>query len=329
MKRSRWSGYQSILAGDIEAYVTAKRALGRRFDQEESGLRLLDRFLVQQRIRGRHQITSALLERFLLSRPRRSPRSYNELLGHIRRLLKWLMIHRELRSLPRLPRPRRRTGTRFPFIFDRVSAKRLLEQAAALEDSDNARNRGPTYRVIFALLYGLGLRVSELCQLEYRDIDFDRHLLCIRRGKFGKKRLVPFGPRVAAALAEHVQRNDHQFGTPLPESPVFSFDGRKPINRHSINRVFRDLVCVLDLPRPPGVGFPRTHDLRHSCAVGALLRWYRSGIDPSTRLLHLSTFLGHVDVSSTAVYLTMTPELLREANLRFERFTKQAVGSCP
>jgi len=51
-----------------------------------------------------------------------------------------------------------------------------------------------------------------------------------------------------------------------------------------------------------------------------LLRWYREGIDPNGRLIHLSTFLGHVDPNSTAVYLTITDELLREADRRFHAF---------
>jgi hypothetical protein len=51
-----------------------------------------------------------------------------------------------------------------------------------------------------------------------------------------------------------------------------------------------------------------------------LTRWYRLGIDPQARLLDLSTFLGHVDVTSTAVYLTTTPELLEYANNRFKAF---------
>jgi integrase len=63
------------------------------------------------------------------------------------------------------------------------------------------------------------------------------------------------------------------------------------------------------------------HDLRHSFAVGTLLRWYRTGVDPAQRLIHLSTFLGHVNPESTAVYLTITTDLLQEANQRFERFT--------
>ena len=49
---------------------------------------------------------------------------------------------------------------------------------------------------------------------------------------------------------------------------------------------------------------PRAHDLRHSFAVGTLLRWYREGIEPANRLLYLSTFLGHTGIHSTAVYLT-------------------------
>ena len=57
-------------------------------------------------------------------------------------------------------------------------------------------------------------------------------------------------------------------------------------------------------------------------AVGTLLRWYRSKVDPGTGLLKLATFLGHVDVSSTAVYLTITESLLREANRRFEGFAE-------
>jgi integrase len=103
------------------------------------------------------------------------------------------MAHGRLRAMPALPGPRRSTGTRLPFIFDRASAKRLLDQAGVLPEYENARHRGPTYRVIFALLYGLGLRVGELCQLQYRDVDFERRLLVIRHAKFGKSRLVPFG----------------------------------------------------------------------------------------------------------------------------------------
>ena len=64
---------------------------------------------------------------------------------------------------------------------------------------------------------------------------------------------------------------------------------------------------------------------RHAFAVGTLLRWYHEGVDPAARLFHLSTFLGHVNPSSTAVYLTITSELLAAANHRFEGFAAAAI----
>jgi hypothetical protein len=60
-------------------------------------------------------------------------------------------------------------------------------------------------------------------------------------------------------------------------------------------------------------------------AVGTLLWWYRSGVDPGSRLLQLSTFLGHVNPQSTAVYLTITTDLLTEARQRFERWAAPLV----
>jgi integrase len=108
------------------------------------------------------------------------------------------------------------------------------------------------------------------------------------------------------------------------DAPLFSFDGRRRVHPGSASQVFHHLVTVLDLPVPEGVSPPRLHDLRHSFAVGCLLRWYRDGLDPSTRLQHLATYLGHVDPASTAVYLTITPELLAEANRRFEAFSEPA-----
>lgn len=75
-----------------------------------------------------------------------------------------------------------------------------LELAARLPDAPGVVLRGPTYHAIFALLYGLGLRVGEVCRLDVADVDRSRQLLVIRDTKFGKDRLVPFGPRLGAML---------------------------------------------------------------------------------------------------------------------------------
>jgi integrase len=62
---------------------------------------------------------------------------------------------------------------------------------------------------------------------------------------------------------------------------------------------------------------PRLHDLRHSCAVEALHRWYRQGTDVQSKLVHLATYLGHVSPASTHHYLHLSPELRQAANRLF------------
>lgn len=65
---------------------------------------------------------------------------------------------------------------------------------------------------------------------------------------------------------------------------------------------------------------PRLHDLRHSFAVHSLTAWYRRGADVQRLLPVLSSYLGHSKLEGTKVYLSMTPELLRRASLRFARY---------
>lgn len=59
---------------------------------------------------------------------------------------------------------------------------------------------------------------------------------------------------------------------------------------------------------------------RHAFAVHRLIAWYRAGANVQAMLPPLSTYLGHLNVSGTQTYLTMTPELLAEASLRFEGY---------
>jgi integrase len=68
---------------------------------------------------------------------------------------------------------------------------------------------------------------------------------------------------------------------------------------------------------------PRLHDLRHAAAVHRVIQWYRSGADLPRLLPLLATYLGHVDLSSTQRYLTLTLPLLQEASLRFERYAME------
>jgi len=319
---STWTGFRSVVAQDIQHFLAYKRSLGRRFEVEEKTLRLFDRYVVEQKIEHPAQLTAGLIEAFLASRRRPRPRSYNHLLGTVRRLFDWLVDQGRLDRSPVQTKPRRQTAHRVPFIFDATLAHRLLQVARDLPENSRAPMRGSTYHAIFAVLYGLGLRVGEACRLQVADVDFDRRLLLIRETKFYKSRLVPFGPKMEALLRQHLQVQTQRRGALSPDAPCFCFTGRGEIHSCTVSQTFHALVPRLQLEIPPGCSPPRLHDLRHSFAVGTLLRWYRTGLDPGAGLLKLATFMGHVDARSTAVYLTITTALFQEANRRFEAFAR-------
>ena len=328
--RAHACGFKSGLGTEIERYIQHKRALARRFRSEEAALRLLDRYLVEHEVRRIDAITGDVLEAFLASRPRHWPRSYNHLLGVVRGLFDWLAAQGIIDRSPLQTRPRRQTVQRLPFLFDLALAHRLLDLAEGLPDRPRGPLRGPTYRTAFALMYGLGLRVGEVARLRRGDVDLERRLLVIRQTKFSKDRLVPFGPRMAEALRRFIAQREARVGHLEPQAPFFSFDGRHSPHPYTFTQTFHRLVSMLDLVIPPGTRAPRAHHLRHSFAVGTLLRWYRQGARPMERLHHLSTFLGHVDPVSTSVYLTVTAELLEEANHRFEHLAAHVLqGGSP
>jgi site-specific recombinase XerD len=320
----------SVLAKHMAAYLSNQRALGKRMLTEEKSLRLLDRYVVDQLIGSLSDITPQVIDAFLIGRPRGTARSYNALLTPLSRFFRWLVIQDILAASPVLAESRRSGQVLRPFLFGSNDAQRLFAAAADLPSRSNAPERGRIYRMIFILLYGLGMRVGEVCRLQYQDVDLTRALLHVRKGKFSKDRLVPFGPNIDKELRQFMSWR--AACSPMePESSVFTFkkDARRPLYPYRVSMTFHRLVPQLSLCVPEGTRAPNLHCLRHSFAVGTLLRWYRSGIDPNSRLLHLSTFLGHVNPSATATYLTITDELLQAANKRFSRFAPTFVEVSP
>ncbi len=268
MSRPIWQRFESVLADPITRYLAAKRSMGCRFNTEDRALRLLDRYLTDRGVQSIGDVTSECLEAFLASRRRASGASYNDLLGVVRRLLEWMVDQQELTALPWTAQTQPQSARRLPYLYDPATIRRILDYAAELPDNTRAPQRGPTYATIFALLAGLGLRIGEVSRLQCGDVDLQREVLLVRNSKFGKSRLVPFGPRLAARLRSYAALREQRLGFPVPEAPFFSWNGRSTIATNSIRNAFRDhLLPRLALEVPVGTRAPCVHGLRHTFAV--------------------------------------------------------------
>ena len=255
------AGFRSALGEPIRSFVEYKRALNRKYRPEAAALRLFDGYLCEHEATGWSSINSVLIEDFLQSRPRSRPRSYNHLLGVLHRFFEWAVLQGFVKSNPVKATRRRDTGKRIPYLFDLDDAKRLLELVSTLPDRSRAPHRAQTYETIFALLYGLGLRVSEAVRLKLGDVDFQQDTLFIRDTKFSKSRLVPLGPRLATRLRRYIE--EFHGATGASDRPLFSFTKRGCICPETVSQTFHALVPKLGLVLPPGVSSPRLHDLRH------------------------------------------------------------------
>jgi integrase/recombinase XerD len=215
----------------------------------------------------------------------------------------------------------KRPPTFQPYIYNHDEYRRLVEMTHVLDKSQRCQVQPPTFRTLLLLLYGTGLRISEALSLTLTDVDLSESLLTIRNTKFYKTRWVPIGPHLNTLLVVYAK-----FRRKLPrpardKSPFFATCDGMALSRRMAERIFRLLCEHAHIRRTDGGRFqPRIHDIRHTFALNRLISWYREGADVQRLLPCLSTYLGHVDVKATQRYLTMTPELMHEASIRFQRY---------
>ena len=210
-----------------------------------------------------------------------------------------------------------------PYIYSQEELRRLLEASASYQ-----RNRGQLdprmVRILLLLLYGAALRVSEALSLTHADVDLDNAVLTIRDTKFFKSRLVPLGPTLTRQMREYADWRNANGCSGNTEALFFASRNGQRVNLNTLQYNFQRIRVHAGLQRDGGPRCqPRMHDLRHTSAVHRLTWCYRQGGDVQRFLAQLSVYMGHARLSDTQVYLSMTPELLQEANLRFERYAIQ------
>jgi integrase/recombinase XerD len=205
-----------------------------------------------------------------------------------------------------------------PFIYTEDQVRQITIAAYEL-DHRPCQIDPDTFRTLILLLYGTGLRIGEALSLTLRDVNLEESLLLIRDSKCFKTRWVPMGEDVKAVMSTQVERRRRR--TPLAAAPLFTTRRGVRIRYGTLVNRFALVRAHAGVRREADAVYqPRIHDFRHSFAVGRVISWYREGADLQVMLPRLATYLGHVELEDTQRYLTLTPTMLHEASLRFERY---------
>jgi site-specific recombinase XerD len=302
----------SPLAAQIQHFINLRRLSGTDYHSQAHLLGYFDRFLLEQEL-SEPRITRETTERYLESLSHLAPRTRSNRFCVVRQLCEYLA-----RSDPRsyVPEPLKvlpSQGAHQPYIYSNSELQALLAAASELPPANSLRPH--TYRTLLGVLYSTGIRIGEAVALNLEDFHSAEQRLHIAEGKFRKARLVPLSASTCQALKRYVRKRV-QIRPRSPDSPLLINQRSRRLHQCTVNQTFRNLLRQCGIRHSNHTG-PRIHDLRHTFAVHRLLAWYRDGQDVNARLPWLATYMGHVDVHSTQLYLQPTAELVEQVDRRF------------
>lgn len=314
--------FHSCLANQLQRFAELRRLTGCDYQSQARLLGYFDRFLDQQGVtepRLTREITDAYQQTlgYLCARTQANRSSV------VRQFCEYLS-----RSDPRCYVPERRSGprpedARRPHIYSPMEVQRLLAAAVQLPPLGSLRPH--THRTLLGLLYSTGIRIGEAFALNLEDFHREEQNLYVAEGKFRKARWVPLSSSATEALRQYVERR-RRISPCAPDSPLLLNQRGRRLHHPTVYHAFLQLLSQCGIPHHRDTG-PRIHDLRHTFAVHRLLAWYRDGQDVNARLPWLATYLGHVDIQSTQVYLHATAELLEQVDQRFHRHYLEHIKS--
>lgn len=312
--------FASVHGAFMRSHIALMRSSGYRYNTQASSFLRFDRFL-----QGRADVTAlpltVLLQQWVAeSTTLNHAVERQQVARNLARAWQRIDPSVELPKVDRRLSRQRVLEQRRPYIYTPQEVRHLLETARELP-SPRSPLRPLTLYTMIVLAYCAGLRLGELARLDLGDVRVAAGEIAIRETKFFKSRTLPLADSVVVALRGYLEARQRA-GAPQDGSSGL-FWHMQGTGRYSRVMTHKLLVRVLRRAElKPGSGRvgPRIHDLRHSMVVNRMLTWYREGINPQARLPFLATYLGHKDINSTLVYLTVTQELLQEASERFRAF---------
>ena len=297
----------------VQEYLKFRRSCGYQLEAPGKELMLFARYVEQSDHKG--PLTTELAVKWAKLPQDANPRYWATRYAIVRRFAEYRFLFDPATEIP----PKGLLGPSkqrlSPHIYSDEEIAVFLQAAFQLTPTDGLHPR--TYVTLFGLLVSTGLRISEALNLSCKDADLNTGILTIKETKFRKSRLVPVHLSTLQALRRYSKFRD-SYHPGVRSKTFFLSEKGTPLNYRVVLYVFLKLRCKLGWQEADIK--PRIHDFRHTFVVRRLLKWYEEGANLDQKILALSTYLGHVQVTDTYWYLSAVPELLAIVSEKFENF---------
>lgn len=217
----------------------------------------------------------------------------------VRAFTAWLHKNGKLATDPGLKLRSPKATRSLPKVLSREAMSSIFDRLEPLATADNPA--GMQELLIVELLYGSGIRVSELVGLNLEDIDYGRKILLVT-GKGNKQRMVPYSDPAGQALANWIRQGRVQFENEVSQRALLINSRGKRIG---VRQVY---ALVATLLSETAVGKAGPHALRHSAATHLL--------DGGADLRAVQEILGHSSLATTQIYTHVSVERLKQGYLK-------------
>lgn len=206
---------------------------------------------------------------YLIERDTDALSSYKHLVYGLRKLYQLFGKEDLALALPEIDRP-----NRLPVVLSKSEVKTLLKAPVHIRE-----------KVMFALTYDTGIRISELTNLLVSDVDLKRAVIHVRQSKNKKDRYLPISSHAIRGIKKHMAINN-------PKVYLFENQNRKgmPISKTRVRFLLKEALSMTDIKKNISV-----HSLRHTFATHQL--------EDGQNIMVLKDLLGHANIQTTLVYL--------------------------
>jgi integrase/recombinase XerD len=215
----------------------------------------------------------------------------------VRGLYKFLVNEKDVLSNPVKNVDIPKIGLALPKIMSIVDVENLLDVP------DISKPRELRNCAMMELMYGAGLRVSELISMHLQDINLDKNYIRVM-GKGSKERVIPIGSKARTINQKWIKEGRFSLLKKTSSSYLFIARAGKPMTRQSFWKIIKKYAQTANLSKEI-----TPHTLRHSFATHLL----EGGAD----LRSVQTMLGHSDISTTQIYTHISREYLMKMHEEF------------
>lgn len=215
-----------------------------------------------------------------------APVSITREIASIKGFFKWLSINDIIKHNPALDIEQPKLPKRLPKVLSIKEIEELLSESMSVLD-----------KAVFELLYAAGLRVSELTDIQFANVDLKaKYIRCI--GKGSKERIVPIGNKACKALSKYLKEREYIMKKYMIKSKFFFLkENGKKLTRQDVYTFINSIGKNINKDISP-------HTIRHSFATHLL----ENGAD----LRVVQELLGHSDVSTTQLYTHISKKRLKD-----------------